>query len=105
MKTTSINGWAVPTGVILVLALVISAYVVSADAVPRYTMKDTGDPWLSHFLGNEVVVTFAVAPLEMDRSVIARLMGAENAGIVLEFGTSEIFFSYGNIISVEPLEQ
>ncbi len=105
MKIHSRNGWSLLTGIILVLTLVISAYAVSADAVPCYTRKDSGDTWLSHFLGNEVVVTFVVAPLEMERSVIARLMGAETAGIVLVFGTSEIFFSYGNIISVEPLEQ
>lgn len=58
--------------------------------------------WLSHFLGDEVVVTFISPPPDRGRAVKARLMDAEAPGIVLQFGREEIFFSYANIISVEP---
>ena len=58
--------------------------------------------WLSHFLGDEVVVTFVSPPPDMGRAVKAKLMDAEAPGIVLQFGREEIFFSFANIISVEP---
>jgi len=61
--------------------------------------------WLSHFVGDEVVVTFAVSPSDMGRAVKARLMDAETPGIVLKLGAEEIFFSFANIISVEPVRK
>jgi hypothetical protein len=58
--------------------------------------------WLSHFVGDDVVVTFISPPPGMGRAVKARLMDAEAPGIVLQLGREEIFFSFANIISVEP---
>ena len=64
--------------------------------------KLSGRLWLSSFVGNEVVVVFRSAPPDMDQTVKAQLLHAEYPGVVLKFGNEEIFFSYSNVISIEP---
>lgn len=89
------------TQVLLVITILFfTTMVIVAWAVPK---ADTAQqPWLSHFVGDPVVVTFITAPTDMSRTTKAVLMDAETAGIVLRFGKEEIFFSFANIMTVEP---
>lgn len=87
--------------IILIASLAIA--VVSSVAVNRSQGKQANSLWLSHFVSSEVIVTFMAAPPGMSRSVKALLMDAELPGIVLKIGGNEIFFSYANVISVEPV--
>ncbi len=89
--------WSIVAAGAVGLMLVAAVY-----AAPSQARQDTGDLWLSHFVGDEVVVTFVAAPPNMGRTAEATLMDAEAPGIVLRFGKEEIFFSFSNIISVEP---
>ena len=91
------NRWSIVAVGVFSLVLVAAVY-----AAPRSAEQDTGKLWLSHFVGDQVVVTFLTAPPNMGKAVKARLMDAEIPGIVLQFGKEEIFFSFSNISSVEP---
>lgn len=102
MKPLSKKNWI---GTV-VLMCVGAIFVIQALADPKYGVQkspeNSSDLWLSHSLGDEVVVTFVAAPLDMGRTVRAKLMDAEAPGIVLQLGKEEIFFSFANIISVQP---
>lgn len=84
------------------VTLACTVLAVAALAAPRGGRGGEGRLWLSHFVGDQVVVTFAVPPPDMGRAVRAQLMDAETPGVVLKLGKEEIFFSFANIISVEP---
>jgi hypothetical protein len=84
---------------ILVCLCVLAALAAWAAPQPAPVQRS----WLSHFVGDPVVVTFITAPPDMGRATRAVLTDAEAAGIVLRFGKEEIFFSFANIISVEPV--
>ena len=100
MRTLRNTKWAgVAATAVLAVALVVTAYGGKISIG-----KKSGGLWLSHFLGDEVIVTFLTAPPEMGRSVKARLMDAEIPGVVLELGKEEIFFPYANISSIEPAQ-
>jgi hypothetical protein len=88
-------------GAALLLAGVLCA--VAAWAAPKPTRSEPGKLWLSHFVGDQVIVTFATPPPNMRQAVKAQLMDAEVPGIVLKLGREEIFFSFANIVSVEPV--
>ena len=84
--------------VLLLAAMIVLAWAVPRDATPQR-------PWLSHFLGDKVIVTFITAPPDMARSAEAVLMDAGMSGIVLKFGREEVFFSFANIMTVEPKQR
>jgi len=89
--------------VIAVIALAGVILAMGAFATARSAKRSSADLWLSHFVGGPVVVTFISAPPDMEQIVKATLMDAEAPGIVLRFPRKrERFFSYANIISVEP---
>lgn len=92
---------------IITIIIVFCLAIVTASSVAMNEFHDThANPfWLSHFVGDEVIVTFISAPPGMSRTVRALLMDAEHPGIVLKISVKEIFFSYDNIISVEPALQ
>lgn len=85
---------ALACGLTLVLVGTVFASRVSVQ-------KKMGDLWLTHHVGDQVIVSFIKAPPDMGQSVKAKLMDAETPGIVLQFGREEIFFAFSNIISVE----
>jgi hypothetical protein len=91
-----------PAAATLGVCLLLAA---AAWAVPREGRDGGRDLWLAHFAGDDVVVTFVVPPPAMERAVRARLMDAEAPGVVLKLGGEEIFFSFANIISVEPARE
>ncbi len=97
MKAMAKNGRCVAAVVLIGMVLGVVAL-----AAPRSGRSEHGGLWLSHCVGNQVTVTFTVAPPDMARTVTAKLMDAETPGIVLKLGKDEIFFSYANIICVEP---
>ena len=86
------------------VTLACTILAVAALAAPK---RERGGErlWLSHFVGDHVVVTFAVPPPDMARAVKARLMDADTPGVVLKLGRDEIFFSFAGIVSVEPVRQ
>jgi hypothetical protein len=86
----------------VVIAFVGVILVIGTFAVAESGKKISSDLWLSHFVGDEVVVTFISALPGIERTVKAKLMDAEIPGIVLKFGKDETFFSYSYIIAVEP---
>lgn len=87
------------------VTLACTILAVAALAAPRGKRGGGERLWLSHFVGDQVVVTFVVPPPEMGRAVKAQLMDAETPGVVLKLGKEEIFFSFANIVSVEPARQ
>jgi hypothetical protein len=88
------------TGAAMLLACTFLA--LAAWAAPRAERVGTGQLWLSHFVGDQVVVTFTTPPPNMRQTVKAQLMDAEVPGIVLKLGRDEIFFPFANIAAVEP---
>lgn len=86
---------------ILIAGFAIASF--SSVAMSASHGKQGNPLWLSHFVSKEVIVTFIAASPYMSRTVKALLMDAEYPGIVLKISGSEIFFSYSNIISVEPV--
>lgn len=99
MKVSGKSGRAVIAAIVLAaVMLAMCAFATAGSA-----KKNSADLWLSHFVGGPVAVTFISAPPDMERIVKARLVEAETAGIVLRIPRKrERFFSYANIISVEP---
>lgn len=91
--------------VVVVLMAVAVVWAATSYAAAKPAKADTSKLWLSHFLGNQVIVTFITAPPKGRRVVKARLMDAEVPGVVLGFGKEEIFFPYSNIISIEPASE
>lgn len=88
------------------LLVVVAVFVaLIANGATSSQKHKTGDLWLSHFVGDEVIVTFISAPPDMGKSAKAKLMDAESAGVVLKFEEKEIFFTFANIIAVEPLHK
>ncbi|MGD9160460.1 MAG: hypothetical protein PVG39_18735 [Desulfobacteraceae bacterium] len=88
----------------LVIAIIMGIILLNGSFVnAELTDKPSPNLWLSHFVGDEVIVVFISPPPDMTKSIKAKLMDAECSGIVLKLGNDEIFFSYANIISVEPI--
>lgn len=88
--------WAALVTVVLVAVLAVMVWAAPSQ-------ERSQRPWLSHFVGDEVVVTFITAPPQVSRSTKAVLMDAETSGVVLRFGKEEIFFTFANIMTVEPV--
>ncbi|NNG01613.1 MAG: hypothetical protein HKM93_19650 [Desulfobacteraceae bacterium] len=92
-------------GIIVLVCFIGVMFVIQALADQKYGVQkiteDSSGLWLSHIVGDEVIVTFISAPRDMGKTVKARLMDAEVPGIVLQFEKEEIFFSFSNIISVQ----
>ena len=98
MRTLRKNG--IPL-IVLVVVVVVAVALVAYGATSS-ERRSPSDTWLSHFVGDEVVVTFISAPPDMGKTIKSKLMDAESAGIVLKIEDQEIFFTFANIIAVEP---
>lgn len=81
------------------IAIVVTLIFLSGTSSGR---QPSNALWLSNFVGDEVVVTFINAPPGIEQETKGTLMDAELPGIVLKLGKDETFFSYSNIICVEP---
>ncbi len=88
----------------LVILIIMGSILLNGSfTYAELSQTASSNSWIAHFVGDEVIVTFIAPPPDMSKSVKAMLMDAECAGIVLKLGTDEIFFSYANIISIEPV--
>lgn len=93
--------------IVMLLIFMCLIWVFSVSGT-NYPAKDGANywlSWLSKLVRDEVVVIFVSAPPGIGHVLKARLMEVGNAGIVLNFGKDEAFFSYANIISTEPAPQ
>ena len=88
---------------IIVIACVGLVFWGDTSARSKDPKMGSSGLWLSHFLGEQVNVYFISPVPDIGRTLNAKLMDVEYPGIVLKIGDEEIFFSYANIISVEPL--
>lgn len=84
---------------LLVFVCLIGTFSVYGISKPT---QNAANYWLSRLVRDDVVVVFISPPPGIGYEIKARLMGVGNAGIILNFGRDEAFFSYGNIISIEP---
>ncbi len=88
---------------VAVVALAIVVSVAGVLAGPIYGSQSSRRPWLSQFEGGPVIVTFVSAPPQKSWIMEAKLIFTEASGLVLRFPKErDKFFSYGNIISVDP---
>ena len=64
---------------------------------------DDEAPWVSRFVGAQVTVTLVQAPPRVRETLRARLLHADETGVVLEIEEDVLFFPYDNILVLRPL--
>ncbi len=92
------------TGFLVFAIAGLCLIALAADLAPARNDNLNSRPWLTHFAGGPVKVTFAEQPPDLEHVAKAVLVYVEQGGLVLRFPEQkEKFYPYANIISIEPI--
>jgi hypothetical protein len=71
---------------------------------PTQAQIRTATNWLNQYEGKIIQVTFNSVPPGKDQIEKVRLVSVESTGIVVKYeGPNAIFYTFSNIIAVDPL--